>query len=470
MKVIKLLKDDQGIVLVAGLMFLALLAILGSTAYMLSSTDVTISANYKYSEEAFNDAEAGANFGKAAIEAALKAGSYLPSAVGDTMTMFSSAPGDFAFTFSTLEKTGDNAFTFTSTGHGSQGATAEIEVTVSRRSAFEYAVFGRDVIDLKNSTGVFSYNSLDGLPDPGDGTWNTSNPAHDLLYSTHNGDVGSNGDADGSNDIILNNGSIVDGDVVQGAAGDPLVEAVIKDSGGLVTGENDSIGPVDTDPLNIAGDDEFNDKFPSYDPGLGGSNDNNLAQDTLDGTTVGVGAVLNSDGFTLVGKSGGANYYFDEINLGNGDTLIINASAGPVNIWVKGRVVGDAGSEFDIQNTASDRKVILNVTEPTGGCGCATIIDFKNSGDFAPYSDPGDVMIKTDSDETVSIHNGNVTKAVIYAPFAAVDFDNGAAFYGSVRGASVALKNSMKVYYDEALKDAFLGNDVDYTSWQQVLN
>ena len=461
MRIGKTITNDKGIILVAGIMFLALLTIIGSTAYMLSSTDVTISANYKDTDMAFNDAEAGVHFAKAAIEASLNAGAYLPANVGDIMAVPGTIPSGFSFSYSTMEKTGDNAYTYTSTGHGSQGATAEIEVAFRRKSAFEYAVFGRDQIDLKNSTGVFSYNSTDGAPDPGDGTWDISNPAHDLLYSTHNGDVGSNGNADGSNDIILQNGSIVDGDVVQGAAGSPLVEAAIMDNGGTVTGENDSIGPVEVDPLNIAGDPNFLNKFASYDTPA--ENDNNLLTPTAEITTI-------NDNVTLIGKSGGANYYFTDISLGNGKVMVIDAAAGPINIWVRGRMVGANGSDFNIINTSSNNKVTINVTEPLGGCGCATLIDFKNNGDFNPNGSPTEVMIKTDSTKTVSIHNGDVTKAVIYAPFAHVDFDNGSAIYGSVRGATVSLRNSMKLYYDEAIKNAFLANEIDFTTWQQVLH
>jgi len=51
--------NETGAVLVIGLMFLAILALVGSTAVVLTSTDLKISANYKSSTQAFSAAQAG---------------------------------------------------------------------------------------------------------------------------------------------------------------------------------------------------------------------------------------------------------------------------------------------------------------------------------------------------------------------------------------------------------------------------
>jgi len=52
-------KNENGAVLVIGLMFLAILAMLGTTAVVLTTTDMQIGANYKTSVQASNLAEAG---------------------------------------------------------------------------------------------------------------------------------------------------------------------------------------------------------------------------------------------------------------------------------------------------------------------------------------------------------------------------------------------------------------------------
>ena len=51
--------NENGAVLVIGLMFLAILALLGSTAVVLTTTDMQIGGNYKTSVQAFNVAQAG---------------------------------------------------------------------------------------------------------------------------------------------------------------------------------------------------------------------------------------------------------------------------------------------------------------------------------------------------------------------------------------------------------------------------
>ncbi len=54
-------KNENGAVLVIGLMFLAILALLGTTAVVMTTTDMQIGANYKTSVQASNVAEAGIN-------------------------------------------------------------------------------------------------------------------------------------------------------------------------------------------------------------------------------------------------------------------------------------------------------------------------------------------------------------------------------------------------------------------------
>jgi hypothetical protein len=52
-------KNEKGMVLPLGLMFLAIIAILGTTAVIVSTTDLKIGSNYRASEQAFYAAEAG---------------------------------------------------------------------------------------------------------------------------------------------------------------------------------------------------------------------------------------------------------------------------------------------------------------------------------------------------------------------------------------------------------------------------
>ena len=54
-------KNENGAVLVFGLMFMAILAMLGTTAVVMTTTDMQIGANYKTSVQASNVAQAGIN-------------------------------------------------------------------------------------------------------------------------------------------------------------------------------------------------------------------------------------------------------------------------------------------------------------------------------------------------------------------------------------------------------------------------
>jgi len=61
-------KNERGMVLPLGLMFLAIIAILGTTAVIITTTDLKIGTNYKLSQQAFYAAEAGINRAMSKIE------------------------------------------------------------------------------------------------------------------------------------------------------------------------------------------------------------------------------------------------------------------------------------------------------------------------------------------------------------------------------------------------------------------
>ncbi len=61
-------KNEKGMVLATGLMFLAIIAIVGTTAVIVTTTDIKIGSNYKKSQQAFYAAEAGINVAMSTIE------------------------------------------------------------------------------------------------------------------------------------------------------------------------------------------------------------------------------------------------------------------------------------------------------------------------------------------------------------------------------------------------------------------
>ena len=62
-----ILSNEKGMVLPLGLMFLAIIAILGTTAVIVTTTDLKIGTNYRASEQAFYVAEAGVQEAKARL-------------------------------------------------------------------------------------------------------------------------------------------------------------------------------------------------------------------------------------------------------------------------------------------------------------------------------------------------------------------------------------------------------------------
>jgi hypothetical protein len=60
--------NEKGMVLPLGLMFLAIIAILGTTAVIITTTDLKIGTNYKLSQQAFYAAEAGTSRAMSKIE------------------------------------------------------------------------------------------------------------------------------------------------------------------------------------------------------------------------------------------------------------------------------------------------------------------------------------------------------------------------------------------------------------------
>ena len=495
MKIFTAINNEKGIVLLAGLMFLALLSILGATAYLLSTTDMAISANYKYKERAFNDAEAGIQYAKYAIQRMLRDGSDLPDQGGAALpiTDYGDVPEVFNFELSDIENIGYNRCKFTSIGHGPKGATAKIVAIITRESSSRYAVFGVNQVDLKKSTGVFSYHSGDSKSDPvwgraspaewpsDDGFWDADLPGasgDDLHFSTHGASVFSNGSGDGNEDVLIAMGAHIDGTLYTGGTYDPKEEPDIKNNGGSY-GQEVDIPPIVADPETILKDSnsdgltDFYDAFDYYK--FDNSNSSGLVQNLAAGQDLNDYMIGNNEAATgaglKLGSSGGTtNYYFED---STGDAILLNqpltidASNGDVDIWVRGRLVADCGNDI---NVTGNHHVNIYVTEPSGGIGPATIVDLKEGSDLNPDGPVSQLNLKTDSDEIVSISEGNHTKVVIYAPAADIDLDNSAGFAGSILGSTVTLKNGTKVYFDEALKEKNLSDVIRIASWMQILD
>lgn len=392
--------NEHGAVLVTSLIFIAILAVVGTSAYMTSSNELKISSNYRAARQAFYDADAGVNYAIARIEDDLTNGTLTLTI--DEETVNYPAPTGFSFdTITTLTKqTGTNNYSFQSTGH-SGNARCTIEVLFVRDPALEFGVFGEEEVDLKQNGHVYSYDSSETPnPTPGD--------------STGEGDVGSN------EEVIVHNNTQIDGNVGLGEDG-AGTEAVFTQTGiPDIAGDVVDVDRVDIDPLGAIGGSLAND-FVTYST----SNDNAQAVPAIVGNVIDLG---NGESMTL----GKGDYYLTEINLHAGATLEIDASAGPVNIYLHGPLDAKNGSAINLNG---------------------------NPPDFTIYCDTTDSFV---------FKHGSLFKGSIYAPYGHIEMKNSSDVYGMLWGNTVGIKNTGEFFFDSALLEKWPSDTVSIVSWREV--
>ena len=415
--------NEKGFVLPVGLMFMAVIAIMGTTAVIVTTTDLKIGSNYRDSVQAFYDAEAGVQYTIAMIEDGLANGTFaLPAIIGNSIPFTSATPAGFSFVISSISMIGSNVFTFDSTGSGHGNSRSIIEVAFARDVAnvINYAAFADTLVDAKNSGTTESYDSSS--PDP-----LKNDPSDPLFLSMGGADIGSN------DRLVTHNGTMIDGSGVFGeqSDGSPTVDGINSNS--IFTGTAGvNAGRIDPDPLGI-------NSGGIYDPSTySASNDNAL---------YGVGTTINTNGsITLFGKPGGANYYFTSIILKNSANLTIDTTLGEVNIFLEGGLEAKNGST-------------INVIDSSGNPGKPT--------DFTIFSN---ARFDSTPPERIDFKHGSEFRGLVYAPFADVDMKNSSAVYGAIWANTIDIKNSGTLYYDIALKNKYtnIKNDLSLLSWKEL--
>jgi len=409
------------VALVISLMFLAILGMLGTTAYVMTSTDLKIGRNYQTSAEAFFDADAGVNFAEAQIESGLSAGSItLPTTIGGTTTLSYTVPSGFSFQLSPLTLVANNTYSLTSTGSGPDNSQAQIIIRYSRASAINFAAFGDNKLDTKNGGTTLSFDS--GSSDP-----TKNDPSSGSFQTTHEADVGSN------DWLATHNGASIDG---AGVLGEKVDGSATTNSihGGTTFYDTSpvDVGRVDPDPLGVTT------VGGAYNPATYIASNDNLTQAV---PPIAGNAISTKNNVTLTGKAGGSNFYLTSVELKNGATLTINNPAGcptcKVNIFLTGPFEAKNGSSIVLTPNALDTAKFSIFSNSTSK------IDFKHSSTFA---------------------------GLVYAPFAPIDIKNSAAAYGAIWGANVDIKNSGTLYFDTAIRDKFLSNNLSKVSWSEVRN
>ncbi len=435
----KIFQNDEGMVLVTALMFMAILFLLGATGYLITSADLQTSGNLRAEKHAFYDAEAGVQYAIARMEAGLEAGTFsMPSSVGGTVDLpISATPSGYNFTYEGDEVTMSavNTYQMTVYGGGARNSASKLDVKFKRASAIEFAAFGDVEFDGANSSCVYSYDSEDPDNQPGDSDFE----------STGFADIGSNGE------IILRNNMVVDGDVALGAdEADANAVATVDDKGATVSGTlGDPIGWVDPDPLDVL-ESGYDDLFVA----AAATNDNGALPTSL---------VMEGAAVTLTAGT----YYFDKIelkaNAGMNSTLTIDASGGPVNIYVQGPVTLGNAQTMDIQN--ANYEVNIRLSEPSGGLAGPDIFIADNGSIINMSGNPTDFTLYSDSAAGVRFHNSSSLSGVVYAPDGQIEMDNSSDVYGSIWGNEIFIHNSGDLFFDTQLLTDKLTNDLILVSW-----
>jgi len=447
-------QNERGVALVISLMFLAILAMLGSTAVVMTTTDMQIGANYKTHAQAFYDSDAGVNYVIAKMEAGLKTWPRtftLPTSSTPAIPLISTftVPSGFGFTYPceiTVISTDPDVYQFVSSGTGAQSSTASITVGVQRLSAIQFGAFGDEKVDLKSSSDIYAYSYTD-------------NPSPDIATYPTGFEVG-DGDAGSNVAVNLDMDSLVDGDIGLGEDATGADASDVSGQGGF-TGTAQDLSRVDPDPLGVVGG-EYADKFTTY--SVPANNDNSDATLVFSNTGNSIDAsndidLGNSDDLTLKGKAGGANYYINDVDVGNKAALYIDTTNGPVNIYLTG-----------FFHTTTSSEVVNTTGCGAGACSCCIWTPALNcSACEATTGKPSYFSIFANSQysgDEIVISNSVKFSGLIYAPYLEIEMKNSAEIYGALMGKTVKMNNGATLFFDVDLKDELASNDLAIISWR----
>jgi hypothetical protein len=390
-------------VLFAVMATLAGLTLLAGTVFTVIATDIGITGNYKTGSEAFYQADAGSAYVRDRIGRALAAGTLVLDGQNKVVNIPPAAGYTFDPVTNLLCMGNTNIYMFRVTGRR-QSSQATLEVTVRRKPLLAFGVFGNELIDGKATGKFMSYDArLTPNPTPAD--------------STGEVDIGSN------EDVTTYSGTLVDGNLVLGqdtAGIQGLWNA--PGQGQIVTGEAElQMDRIDPDPLGAVSG-----SLAAEFAAVAVSNNNALASPPIPAN----GRVRLGNGDTLTLTSG--NYYLAELDLGNGASLVIDATAGPVNIYLTGAA--------DLKNGSS-----VNITGM-----------------------PTDLSLYANSSAGVRLFNNGDFKGTVYAPLATVEIKNTGNFYGLAWGRVADIKNSGEIYVDMNTVYKRISNEIKLVNWKDV--
>lgn len=395
----------RGVVLFAVLAMFATLSLLAATIYGFAVADLRMAANLKRETVAVMRADEGAQYIKTRIDSQLRAGSLTLDGAATKSVSYTAPAGIVFDPVTALTQIGQTRrFVYRVTGR-STPAQATVEVTFRQKSAFEMGLFGNRMVDTKNDGHVYIYDSrLEPNPDPED--------------SIGGATVGSNERVWTHQDTYID-GSLALGETTAGANG---TWTETPSGGSILTGDSPTgTDRIDPDPLGAVGGD-----LAATFTTVSTNNNNASASPPITGNRI----TLTNKKPILTLTAG--NYYLTSITLNNGESIVVDASAGPVNIYLTGKMEAKVGSSINISGNPTDLSIFSNSTES---------LILKNSGDL---------------------------RGLIYAPYAAVQVNNSGDFYGVAWGKTIEIKNSGDAYIDAALLEKYPVKACTILSWKDI--
>jgi hypothetical protein len=281
-------------------------------------------------------------------------------------------------------------------GTGRSGhSIRSVEGILRVQSMFDYALFAKDSIELKNSATIDWVNN-----EPND--WPMQ--------------VGTNSINDGA--ITLMSSTTINGDVVVGVGGDPA-SVINAHSGVSITGDTYAMFSKAIFPSVIV---------PAWLASMASGGD-----------------IKNTTTISVSGK-------YTSINLKNSDKLTITE---PVVLYITGNITLGNSAQIDIGgplDTDNDASLIIYLAGNFESKNSSQINNLTaDAKRFTLYC--------LDSCTQLVVKNGCNFYGAIYAPNASIDLDNSGNIYGSIVGRTFVLRNSATFFYDAALRDRTVNDD-----------
>lgn len=277
-----------------------------------------------------------------------------------------------------------------------------VTATLRLKGVFESAVLCRDTLTLKSGTVIRCVDSAISM--------NPKDTSEKVV-------IGTNSTADDM--VVLNNGVIVDGDIVVGVGGD--VKTVVKDLGATTGDRYAMSAEPDFPPVNPP---------KLFGPDL-------LINVKTGEKTIGVGGDYPASG------------RFSDISLKQGTRLRV---VGPCVLYITGNV-----------SMGQDSEIYL---DPTGNSSLKIYVDGQwvsgnNSGINNATNLPENFLLfgTGAAGQQIDLKAKSNFYGAIYAPDANVTVFSGGDLYGSFSAANFELKNPANFYYDVALRQVNITDD-----------